>query len=82
MDYLEVCCRPLQMNKKMIFITQCDSSAFWQTYLSDPASTTMEGILFFNKHSALVNFLVLLFFGTIVNLFHLKESSVFFTMIY
>ena len=29
----------------MIFITQCDSPAFWQTYLSDPASVTMEGIL-------------------------------------
>lgn len=66
----------------MVSVTHCDSPAFWQTYLSDPASTTMEGILFFNKHSALVNFLVLLFFGTIVNLFHLKESSVFFTMIY
>ena len=54
------------MNKKMIFITQCDSPAFWQTYLFDPASTTMEGILIFNKHLVLVNFLVLLFFGTIV----------------
>jgi hypothetical protein len=29
----------------MLFITQCDSPAFWQTYLSDPASITMEGIL-------------------------------------
>jgi hypothetical protein len=29
----------------MIFITQCDSPALWQTYLSDPASITMEGIL-------------------------------------
>ena len=65
MDYLEVCCRPLQMNKKRIFITQCDSSAFWQfwqTYLSDPASTTMEGILVFKNSLVLVNFLVLLFF--------------------
>jgi hypothetical protein len=69
----------------MIFITQCESSAFWQfwqTYLSDPASTTMEGILFFNKHSTAENFLVVLFFGKIGNLFHLKKSSVFFTMIY
>ena len=29
----------------MLFITQCDNPAFWQTYLSDPASITMEGIL-------------------------------------
>ena len=29
----------------------CDSSAYWQTSLQDPASITMEGILlFFNKH--------------------------------
>ena len=82
MDYLGVCCRPLQMNKKMIFITQCDSPAFWQTYLSDPASTTMEGILFFNKHLAAINFLAVLFFGKIGNLFHLKKSSVFFTLVY
>ena len=34
----------------MIFTTQCDSPALWQTYLSDPASITMEGILIFNKH--------------------------------
>ena len=45
----------------MIFITQCDSSTFWQTYLSDPASVTMEGILIFNKH--------LLFLLTIIVLF-------------
>ena len=45
----------------MIFITQCDSPAFWQTYLSDPASITMEGILIFNKH--------LLFLLTVIVLF-------------
>ena len=32
----------------MIFITQCDSPALWQTYLSDPASITMEDISFLN----------------------------------
>ena len=47
--------------KKMVFITHCDSPAFWQTYLSDPASITMEGILIFNKH--------LLFLLTVVVLF-------------
>ena len=34
----------------MIFITQYDSSVFWQIYLFDSASITMEGILIFNKH--------------------------------
>src|SRR5210317_1233155 len=33
----------------MTFIIHCDSPAFWQTYLSDPASITMEGILIFDK---------------------------------
>jgi cytochrome c oxidase subunit 2 len=28
----------------------CDSPAYWQTYLQDPASISMEGILLFNKH--------------------------------
>ena len=40
----------ITLNKKMSFITYCDSPALWQTYLSDPASITMEGILIFNKH--------------------------------
>jgi len=34
----------------MLFITQFDSPVFWQTYLSDLASITMEEILIFNKH--------------------------------
>ena len=36
----------------MTLITQiiCDSPDFWQTYLQDPASISMEGILIFNKH--------------------------------
>ena len=28
----------------------CDSPALWQTYLQEPASISMEGILTFNKH--------------------------------
>ena len=28
----------------------CDSPAYWQTSLQEPASITMEGILLFNKH--------------------------------
>jgi len=47
----------------MIFITQCDSPALWQTYLSDPASITMEGILIFNKHLLM---LTLIFGGLIL----------------
>ena len=34
----------------MIFLVKCDSPDFWQTYLQDPASISMEGILNFNKH--------------------------------
>ena len=45
----------------MVFITHCDSPAFWQTYLSDPESITMEGILIFNKH-LLVLLTVIVFF--------------------
>ena len=28
----------------------CDSPAYWQISLQEPASITMEGILLFNKH--------------------------------
>ena len=47
----------------MIFITQCDSPAFWQIYLSDPASITMEGILIFNKHLLFLLTAIVLFVG-------------------
>ena len=49
----------------MLFITQCNSPALWQTYLSDPASITMGGILIFNKH--------VLFSLTIIILWGLHE---------
>jgi len=52
-----------QINKKMIFITQCDSPALWQTYLSDPASISMEGILIFNKHLLFLLTVIVLFIG-------------------
>ena len=45
----------------MTFFIKCDSPVFWQTYLSDPASISMEGILIFNKH--------LLFLLTVIVLF-------------
>ena len=41
--------------------TFCDSPAFWQTSLQEPASITMEGILLFNKH--------LLFLLTVIVIF-------------
>lgn len=47
----------------MIFITQCDSPALWQTYLPDPASITMEGILIFNKHLLFLLTVIVLFVG-------------------
>uniref|UniRef100_A0A8E7IVA4 Cytochrome c oxidase subunit 2 n=1 Tax=Attheya longicornis TaxID=451786 RepID=A0A8E7IVA4_9STRA len=45
----------------MKLLVQCDSPVSWQTYLHDPASITMEGILVFNKH--------LLFLLTVIVLF-------------
>jgi hypothetical protein len=50
-------------DKKMIFITQFDSPALWQIYLSDPASITMEGILMFNKHLLFLLTVIVLFVG-------------------
>jgi hypothetical protein len=47
----------------MIFITQWDSPALWQTYLSDPASITIEGILIFNKHLLFLLTAIVLFVG-------------------
>jgi len=47
----------------MIFITQCDSPAFWQTYLPDLASIIMEGILIFNKHSLFLLTVIILLVG-------------------
>jgi hypothetical protein len=34
----------------LLNFAQCDSPLVWQTYLADPASITIEGILIFNKH--------------------------------
>jgi heme/copper-type cytochrome/quinol oxidase subunit 2 len=48
---------------KMIFITHFDSPALWQTYLSDPASITMEGILIFNKHLLFLLTVIVVFVG-------------------
>ena len=45
----------------MTFLINCDSPAFWQTYLPDPASITMEGILIFNKHLFFLLCVIVLF---------------------
>ena len=36
--------------KSMLFITQCDSPALWQTYLSDFDSITMKEVLVCQKY--------------------------------
>ena len=40
-----------------------DAPLFWQTYFHDPASTTMEGILIFNKHLIFLLIVIVLFVG-------------------
>ena len=45
----------------MTFLINCDSPAFWQTYLPDPASISMEGILIFNKHLFFLLCVIVLF---------------------
>merc|ERR1711954_25633 len=47
----------------MIFEIKCDSPDFWQTYLQEPASTNMEGILNFNKHLLFLLTVIVLFVG-------------------
>ena len=51
----------IKKNIYMKFLINCDSPDFWQTYLQEPASVTMEGILLFNKH--------LLFLLTVIVIF-------------
>ena len=47
----------------MILKTYCDIPVEWQTYLSDPASVSMEGILSFNKHLLFLIIGIVLFIG-------------------
>jgi membrane protein DedA with SNARE-associated domain len=47
----------------MILIIHFESAALWQTYLPDPASITMEGILIFNKHLLFLLTVIVLFVG-------------------
>ena len=43
-----------------------DSPLNWQTYLHDPASISMEGILTFNKHLLFLVIVIVLFVGWII----------------
>jgi cytochrome c oxidase subunit 2 len=49
-----------------MFLIKCDSPIFWQTYLSEPASITMEGIILFNKHLLFLIISIILFVGWIL----------------
>ena len=44
-----------------LYKTFCDSPAYWQTYLQEPASISMEGILLFNKHLFFLLTVIVLF---------------------
>jgi hypothetical protein len=52
-----------QLNKKMIFRTQCESAALWHIYVSDPASIVMKNILIVNKHLLFLLMAIVLFVG-------------------
>jgi len=76
---------------------RCDSPAVWQTYLQEPASISMEGILIFNKHllfllTVIVIFVAWLLFYTLYyfaefnnkynsNFVHSKELEIVWTTI-
>ena len=61
----------------MMFFIQCDSPALWQTYLHDPASITMEGILIFNKHLLFLLTVIVLFVGWLLfyTIYYYNEYS-------
>jgi len=61
----------------MVLKTYCDSPIEWQTYLSDPASVSMEGILFFNKHLLFLIIAIVLFVGWLLfsTLYYYNESN-------
>jgi len=61
----------------MTYITYCDSPALWQTYLHDPASITMEGILIFNKHLLFLITIIVLFVGWLLvfTIYYFSEQN-------
>jgi len=50
----------------MMFFLKCDSPMYWQTYLQEPASISMEGILLFNKHLLFLLFVIVMFVGWLI----------------
>lgn len=44
-------------------LINCDGPVLWQTYLNDPATTSMEGILSFNTHLNFLLVLIVIFVG-------------------
>ena len=68
------------------FFLICDAPDFWQLGLQDPASSTMEGILLFNKHLLFIIIMIIvlvswLLFNTIFNYdeFNNSKSAIFST---
>ena len=61
----------------MILKTYCDSPVEWQTYLSEPASVYMEGILLFNKHLLFLIIGIVLFVGWLLfyTIYSFRESN-------
>ena len=47
--------------------TFCDSPDYWQTFLQEPASISMEGILMFNKHLLFLLIVIVLFVGWLLS---------------
>jgi len=66
-----------KIKKQMILRTYCDSPVEWQTYLSDPASVSMEGILSFNKHLLFLIIGIVLFIGWLLvyTVYSFRESN-------
>tara|TARA_B100001142_G_C14226313_1_gene613619 strand:+ start:183 stop:989 length:807 start_codon:yes stop_codon:yes gene_type:complete len=58
--------RLLLESNKMMFFLKCDSPMYWQTYLQEPASISMEGILLFNKHLLFLLFVIVMFVGWLI----------------
>ena len=63
---------------------KCDVAHEWQTYLHDPASISMEGILMFNKHLLFLVIVIVMFVGWLLAFtvyyfveYHNKYSSKF-----
>ena len=50
----------------IVSIITCDSPELWQLRLQDPASSTMEGILLFNRHLLFLSTIIVALVGWLV----------------